>query len=157
MIGCGGFHPVASSFEMSARLEFNDQLAVDVAQHRDRREVRLRVAVDEVPAGRRHRDVVIRIFGRQQLRRSAVHAHAIQVREVRIAPWLSADRLEEEHAGLVIDTEQLCDVAVAGRDLVFELAGLQIVEIELTPIVALRKPDHFIRRRQVSPVDAAVA
>ena len=38
-----------------------------------------------------------------------------------------------------------------------QLAGLQIVKVELAPVVALREPDRFVRARQVLPVDASVA
>ena len=43
------------------------------------------------------------------------------------------------------------------RDLVLQLAGLQIVQIQLAPVVALGEPDHLVRRGQVSPVHPSVA
>src|ERR1019366_1803507 len=49
------------------------------------------------------------------------------------------------------------DVPLAPGDLVLELAGLGIVEVEMAPVVALAEPDDFPGLRQVAPVDTAVA
>ena len=37
------------------------------------------------------------------------------------------------------------------------MAGLQIVQIQLSPVIAFREPDDFVRGRQVPPVHAAIA
>ena len=137
--------------------EREDQLAVRIAQLRHRRHVGLRIDVDEETAGRRERHVVIGVLRRQQLQVPAVHADAIQMAEVRVAPLLAADRDEIELPVLLVDAQQLGDVAVAAGDRVLLAAGLQVVQVEMAPVVALGEPDHLVRRRQVSPVDGAVA
>ena len=53
--------------------------------------------------------------------------------------------------------QHLRDVAVAVRDLILQLAGGQVVEIHLAPVVALAEPQNLVRLRQVLPVDLAVA
>ena len=98
-------------------LERQDQLAIGVAQHRDRRHVGLRVAVDEEASGRRQRDVVVGVLRRQQLEVLAVEADAIEMPEVRIAALLLPDRDEVEHPVLLVDAQHLRDVALAARDL----------------------------------------
>ena len=138
-------------------LERQHHLAGGVAQHRGRGDVRLRVVVDEVLARRRQRHGVVGVFRRQQLRVLAVHAHAIEVTEVRIAAALAADALEEERAAGFVHARQLRDVAVAARDRVLLLAGLQVVHVEVAPVVALREPDRLVRTGQVLPVHLAVA
>ncbi len=138
-------------------LERKNQPAVGVVQLRDGRHVRSRVAVHEVAARRRHRDVMVRIARRQQLEVLSTHVNAIQMTEVRIAPFLASDGDVIEHARLLIDPEKLGHVSVAGRDRVLERARVQIVEIELTPVVAFGEPDDLVRFRQIPPVDAPVA
>ena len=97
------------------------------------------------------------VFGRQQRRNPAVHVHLVEMREVRVVALLAADRQEEEQPALLVDAQQLRDVAFAAGDLALQLAGLQVVEIELAPVVALGEPDDFVRCGQVAPVDAPVA
>jgi len=57
--------------------------------------------------------------------------------EVRVARFPAIGQ-EAERACLLIHTKQLGHHPVAGRDLVLELPGCQVVEIEVPPIVALR-------------------
>ena len=59
--------------------------------------------------------------------------------------------------GPFVDAQQLGDVTLAGGDLVLELAGFGVVQVELAPVIALRKPDDLLGGRQVLPVGAAVA
>ena len=82
---------------------------------------------------------------------------AIEVTEVRVAPLLAADADEIQLAVLLVHAQQLRDVAVAGGDRVLLAPGLQVVQVELAPVVALGKPDHLVRARQVPPVHRAVA
>jgi hypothetical protein len=77
--------------------------------------------------------------------------------EVGIAARLFADAEEVDGAGLLVDVEDLGDVAFAVRDLVLELAGGEVVEIEIAPVVALAEPEDLVRGGQVVPVDLAVA
>ena len=76
-----------------------------------------------------------------------VEADPVEVEEVRIAAFLFADAEEIDHAVLFVDAQQLRDVAFAGRDRVLQLAGVEVVQIKMPPVVALRKPDHFVRCR----------
>ncbi len=100
---------------------------------------------------------MIGIFRGQQLCRLAVHRLAIEMAEVRIAAALLADALVIEHAAGFIDAHQLRDVAFAAGQLALLLAGLEIVQIQLAPVVALRKPDRFVRTGERLPVDPSVA
>src|ERR1035437_6636630 len=65
--------------------------------------------------------------------------------EVRILPLLASQRREPDGAALLVDSHDLTDGALAGRDLVLELSSLQVVEVEVAPVVALRVPDDFVR------------
>ena len=134
-----------------------DISAVCVAKHRDRRNVRLRIHVDEVLSRRRERHVVIGVLRREELEIPAVHSDPIEMPEVRIAAALSADADEVQRAVRLVYVKQLRHVAFSGRDLALLASGLQIVQIEMAPVVALGEPDHFVRSRQVPPVDPAVA
>ena len=68
VIGCGGFQPAASSLRDVGLLERSaTSFRRRVAQLGDRRHVGLRVDIDEVVAGGRQADVVVRIGRRQQL------------------------------------------------------------------------------------------
>jgi hypothetical protein len=51
----------------------------------------------------------------------------------------------------------LRDVALARGDGVLELAGGEIVQIEVSPVLSFREPDEFIGRRNIPPVDPPVA
>ncbi len=54
-------------------------------------------------------------------------------------------------------SEDLCDVAFAVGDLVLELAGGEVVEIHLAPVVALAEPEDLVGLWQILPVDLVVA
>src|SRR4029450_10730941 len=53
--------------------------------------------------------------------------------------------------------DHLRDVALAARDRALLAARLEVVEIEMAPVVTLREPEHLVRSGQEPPVDAAVA
>jgi hypothetical protein len=136
--------------------ELSNQLAVRITQHGDRRRVRFRIAVDEVLAGARQRDIVVGVFWREQRCAPAVHVDSIHMGEVRIAPLLASDRLKQQHAILLVHVDQLGDVSFPGRDLSLQMSGLKVVEIQLPPVVPFGEPDDLTRCRQISPVHAAV-
>ena len=137
MIGIGRLPAGRGKLADVRLLERQDQVAVDVAQDGDRRHVRLRMAVDEISPGVVQRDLVIRVFRRQQDLVRPVHRDAIEVGEIRVAPFLLSDSLKNQRPRLFIDPKQLRDVAFSGRDPVLQFAGCQVVQIELTPVVAL--------------------
>src|SRR5204863_8422645 len=73
-------------------------------------------------------------------------------------PSLLAPRTEEiQHAVLFIDPQQLSHNPLAGRNLVLKPSGPKIVQIEMSPIVALGEPDNFIRSRKIPPINATGA
>ena len=72
--------------------------------------------------------------------------------EVRIAPALLAIADEVDRPRLLVDAHDLVDVPFPGRDAVLEPPGREIVEVEVAPVVALRPPDHLVRRGQHAPV-----
>src|SRR5207248_11726085 len=75
----------------------------------------------------------------------------------RIAAALAPDADEIHETVLVVAANELRDVALAARDRLLLAPGLQVVQIQVSPVVALGEPDHFARARQVAPVDRAVA
>ncbi len=100
---------------------------------------------------------MVGVFRRQQLLRSAIHRLSVEVAEVRIAARFLADALVVHSARRFVDAQQLRDVAFAACQLALLLSGLQVVQVQLAPVVLLRKPDRFIRPWQDAPVDATVA
>ena len=100
---------------------------------------------------------MVGVFRRQQIDALAVERRPIEVPEIRIAPLLAADADEIQHPVLLVDAQQLRDVALAAGDRVLQPAALQIVEIQVAPVVAFREPDDLVRGRQIAPVDLAVA
>ena len=153
----GGFHPAAVSLAMSARSSVVSSLPRIVAQHGDGRNVGLGVAIDEVLAGGGERHFVVAVLRREQREIRAVEPDAVEVNEIRVAPLLAAHAEEVELAILLVHAQQLGDVPLALGDLVLQLAGLGIVEVEMAPVVALAEPDELLGLRQVTPVDAPVA
>ena len=153
----GGFHPAAVSRRDVGALQRRQHLAAIVAEHGDGRHVGLGVAIHEILAGGGERHFVIAILRREQREIPAVEADTVEVNEVRVAPLLAADAEEVELAILLVHAQQLGDVPLAFGDLVLELAGLRIVEVEMAPVVALAEPDELLRLRQEAPVDAPVA
>ena len=74
------------------------------------------------------------------------------MREVRVLAFLAPQPDKIKHAIFFIHAQQLRDHPIAGSDLVFQFARRQIVKIQVAPIVALGKPNDFVRTRQVAPV-----
>ena len=132
-------------------LERLDQATAGVAEHRHRWRVRRGVAVDEEAAVGRHGHHVIAVLRRQQLLPLAVEADAIEVVEVRIAAGFLAVAHEVDLAGLLVHAHDPLHVAAAARDTVLQLAGGQVVQVQVDPVVALRPPDQLVRRRQHPP------
>ena len=139
------------------RLERDDCFSIEVAQYRYRRRVGLRVGIDEVLAGWREGDFVIGVFRSQQRESRSVYPNLVELTEVRITPALLSASDKPDRSACLVDATELRDVPFAAGDLALELAGGEIVQIELAPVVALREPDHFVRCRQNAPVDGAVA
>ena len=100
---------------------------------------------------------MIGVFGREELLSGAVEVDAVEVPEVGIAAGLLAYAEEVESAGFLVDAKDLRDIAVSVGDLAFELAGGEVVEIEIAPVVALAEPEDLIGFGQIVPVDFAVA
>src|SRR4029077_15261041 len=76
--------------------------------------------------------------------------------EVWIASRLLCVADEPERSALLVDSTQLRDIPLPAGDLALELSRREIVEIELTPIIALGEPDHFIRGGENMPVHSAI-
>src|SRR4029078_1307932 len=68
----------------------------------------------------------------------------IEVGEIGILTLFTAVRGVPERACLLIDPRDLRHGAFAGRHLSLERAGVEVVEIELAPIVPLAGPEGFI-------------
>jgi hypothetical protein len=125
-------------------LQRQHEFAVRIAHLRGRRHVRFRVGVEEKTSRRRQRHVVVGVLGGQQRQVLPVHAHAIEVSKIGVAPLLAPDRHEIELAALFVNAEQLRDIAGARGDRELLPARLQVVQVEMAPVVALRKPDDLV-------------
>ena len=100
---------------------------------------------------------MVGVFGREQREVLSVEADAVEMIEVGIAPLLVANAQEVEQAVVFVNTQQLAHIPFAARDLAFELASSQIIEIKVAPVIALGKPDYLIGRREIVPVDAPIS
>jgi len=65
---------------------------------------------------------VIRVLRREQREIFPVESDAVEVGEIWIPPFFAPDPEEIEHAVFLVDTKELCDVALAGGDAVLELS-----------------------------------
>ena len=111
------------------------------------------VSIDVLAVGRDlHR--VRAVVGRQRDVVLAVEPDLVEVREVRILSLLLADRVEPHRPRRAIEPGDARDRPDAGRDLVLQLAGLEIVEIHLRGAVALRVPEHLVRVPENLPLHA---
>src|SRR5436309_10440199 len=72
--------------------------------------------------------------------------------EVGVAAFLFPNTEKVDDAILFVHTESLRDISFAGSDGILELTGLEVVEIELAPIVALGEPKDFVGSRKKAPV-----
>src|SRR5579863_641236 len=97
------------------------------------------------------------IFRGEQREIASVETNPIQMDEIRIAPFFPAYAEEIEQAILFVDTQKLSDVSFPRCNFILELACLQIIEIEMPPVVALREPKDFIRRREIAPIGKIVS
>src|SRR5215471_3397714 len=79
------------------------------------------------------------------------------MREIWVATLFAAHAEEEENAILLVDPQQLRDVPITLGDLVFQLAVVRIVEIQVAPVVAFAEPDELLRIGEIAPVDSAVS
>ena len=100
---------------------------------------------------------MIGIFRREQLLVAAVEMHAVEMLVVGIAVWLLAHADKADGARFLVDVEHLGYIAGTMRDLIFELAGGQVVEVEIAPVVALAEPENLIRVGQRMPIHFSVA
>ena len=98
-----------------------------------------------------------RILRRQQHQVCAVKAGAVQVNEIGIAALLFTGAEEIHHPILFVHSEGSRNIAVTRGNRIFELAGSQIVKIQMTPVIALREPDHLVGCGQKPPVRQIVS
>ena len=133
-------------------LERDEHLAVSIADHGHRRNVRLPIGVKQIRTRRRQCHRVIAIFRREHRELLSVHPDPAEVAEVRIATRRLAHALKPQRPRLFIHPDELRHVARTTRDLALQLARCEIVQVELAPIVSLREPDHFVGRGQHTPV-----
>src|SRR6185437_8063778 len=106
--------------------ELHHDTASRITQHDRWRYVRLGIGIDEEPSIRRHLDRMIAALGRQLLPSLSVQPDAIVVSEVRIFRRVAAERTDDERAPLLVHVCDLRHRTVASRDLVDELAGIEI-------------------------------
>src|SRR5271170_6088127 len=83
--------------------------------------------------------------------------NAVEVLKIWIAALFLADPDEVNRAGRLVDAQHLRDIAVTMGNLVLELAGREVVEIEIAPVIALAEPENLVRLWQIMPIDHVVA
>ena len=137
--------------------DVDDDRSLGVAEYADLRLGGGGEGVDEEAVVSGRRDDVVGLLGRQQLQVRAVEVYPVVHLEVRIFACFLADSAEEQHAGFLVDPEQLRDVPVAVGDLVLQLAGRDVVKVEVAPVVFLGEPDELVRSGEIVPVDLVVA
>jgi hypothetical protein len=86
---------------------------------------------------------VIRVFGGQQRQSRAIEVDAVGVAQIRVAPGFAAGAAEIQHPVGFVDVIDRANHPVAPGDLILQDALLSVVEIEVIPPVAFRRPDHF--------------
>ena len=86
---------------------------------------------------------MVRWFGRQKFEVCAIHSNTVEVVEIRVAR-LTPGTHKVQGAVRLIDPKQLQDGPVTGRDLVFKVTSFQVIQVEMSPIISLGKPDRFI-------------
>src|SRR5436190_8773805 len=96
---------------------------------------------------------MIAVVRRQQLWRPAIESDPIEMTEVWIPALLEADADKVDQAIRFVDAQDLCDVELAAGDRMLQPAGRRVVKIEVSPVLFLREPDHFVRVGEVVPVD----
>src|SRR6185312_3788503 len=129
-----------------------------IAQSGDGRLARGGAAVDEVSAVRRHAYGMFAALLRQQGGFAAIQACFPELSVIRVDTGYTADGPEPYRPALGIDVQNLGDVADTPGDGVLQLAGLEAVEVEIAPVVALAVPDCLIGAGEVTPtyrIDAA--
>src|SRR5687768_13030386 len=72
--------------------------------------------------------------------------------EVRIATALSSHADKQNRARLLVDAQHFGDVPLTGGDSAFELSAGEVVQVQMSPIIALREPQHLVRRPGDVPV-----
>ena len=82
--------------------------------------------------------------GVRSCRLTAVEVDAVVHGVIRVVARLPTDAAEVKDAGFLVDAEDLGDVPVAVGDLVLELAGGGVVEVEVAPAVALGEPEELV-------------
>src|SRR5579872_1175864 len=95
------------------------------------------------------------VLGCQQHKTLAIEPDAVQMHEVGIASVLPASGEKVERARLLVDAQELRNHELSGGNLSLEFPAGEIIEIKMTPIVALRVPDDFVGSGQITPVRAA--
>ena len=85
-----------------------------------------------------------------------VQADAVGVAEIRIFTGFTSLTLEPDGARLLVEAQHLHDGTVAGRHLVLQRAGRQVVEIDVAPVVAFGIPEHLVRSSRGSGSRCAI-
>ena len=86
---------------------------------------------------------MIGVFRCEQAEPTTVEVHAVQVFQVGIAARFTAAGGKVEHAIVLIDVPDSPNDPRTARNLVFQGSGFSVVEIQMHPAVAFRRPKHF--------------
>ena len=119
----------------------------------DRGHVDAAVGVDEIPAIRRKLDRVAAVALGQGDQSGAVEIDAVVMDEVRILVGVLAAGAEPDLPLLLVDAVDAADDVRALGDLVLDLAGLGVDQVEVPPAVALGDVDDLVG--PVEPGDGA--
>ncbi len=125
------------------RLELRHEVAERVVEQGFRRRVDARRVGDEIAIRLRDDRRLRRIPRREQLQARAVESDAVEVRVVRVFALFAARRREVHDARLLVDALERGRDELAFSDPVLERAGRGVIQIEVTPAVALRPEDQL--------------
>src|SRR5579862_3261588 len=85
----------------------------------------------------------------------AIEVNPVRLREVRILLGIHATSFEPDLTFRLVDEMNVPDQPIAFGDLVLQLAGYAVIEVEVLPAIALRSPDDFFAVINVVTVFAA--
>src|SRR3984885_13033557 len=120
------------------------RLTIAVPQHSSHWFGRRGIRVNKiVPVGGNF-DAVIGVLGGEQTEPAAVEVNAVEMFEERFAIGLFAHSHEVNNPVLLVNEQNLSHIPFAVRDLILELAGGEVVEIKIAPVIALAEPENLV-------------
>ena len=82
----------------------------------------------------------------------SVESDAVEMSEVWIASFLFSDREKIDNPICLVHPQGLRNVTLPSGDRILEVSGLEIIEVEIAPIVTLREPNDRVGTWKESPI-----